>query len=137
MHIHKKRHRGLCLWNHLPYKALSASQFKSNAWVKFFRIIPEFRILRLTFYRKSAPESCIRQITGIFSGLFTVNLKTFDHSNLKLLMIYGHTTSFKIRISEVHDFGNFELSPMVMSHSTMKHIFCNSLLHSNLLQSAL
>ena len=25
-----------------------------NAWVKVFRIIPEFRILRLTFHRKSA-----------------------------------------------------------------------------------
>ena len=27
-----------------------------------FRIIPEFRILRLTFYRKSASKSLIRQI---------------------------------------------------------------------------
>ena len=26
------------------------------AWVKSFRIIPEFRILRLTFYRKSASK---------------------------------------------------------------------------------
>ena len=25
-------------------------------WVKVFRIIPEFRILRLTFYRKSASK---------------------------------------------------------------------------------
>ena len=32
------------------------------AWVKFCRIIPEFRILRLTFHRKSAPKSWIRQI---------------------------------------------------------------------------
>ena len=53
---------------------------------------------RLTFHRKSAPKPCIRQITGIFSGLFTVNLKTYDHSNLKLLMICRHTTSFKIQI---------------------------------------
>ena len=27
-----------------------------NAWVKVFRIIPEFRILRLTFPRKSTPK---------------------------------------------------------------------------------
>ena len=27
------------------------------AWVKVFRIIPEFRILRLTFQRKSASRS--------------------------------------------------------------------------------
>ena len=31
-------------------------------WVKAFRIIPEFRILRLTFNRKSASKSLIRQI---------------------------------------------------------------------------
>ena len=28
-----------------------------KAWVKVFRIIPEFRILRLTFHRKSASKS--------------------------------------------------------------------------------
>ena len=28
----------------------------SKAWVKVFRINPEFRILRLTFHRKSAPK---------------------------------------------------------------------------------
>ena len=27
-----------------------------NIWVKVFRIIPEFRILRLTFHRKSASK---------------------------------------------------------------------------------
>ena len=27
-----------------------------NAWVKVFRVIPEFRILRLTFHRKSASK---------------------------------------------------------------------------------
>ena len=33
-----------------------------HAWVKVFRIIPEFRILRLTFHRKSASKCWIRQI---------------------------------------------------------------------------
>ena len=28
-----------------------------SSWVKVFRIIPEFRLLRLTFHRKSAPKS--------------------------------------------------------------------------------
>ena len=28
----------------------------SYAWVKVFRIIPEFRVLRLTFHRKSASK---------------------------------------------------------------------------------
>ena len=28
-----------------------------NPWVKVFRIIPEFRILKLTFHRKSASKS--------------------------------------------------------------------------------
>ena len=27
-----------------------------NSWVKVFGIIPEFRILRLTFHKKSAPK---------------------------------------------------------------------------------
>ena len=31
-------------------------------WVKVFRINPEFRIFRLTFHRKSALKSCIRDI---------------------------------------------------------------------------
>ena len=33
------------------------------SWVKVFRIIPEFRILRLTFQRKSASESWIHHST--------------------------------------------------------------------------
>ena len=33
-----------------------------SAWVKVFRINPEFRILRLTFHRKSASKCCIREI---------------------------------------------------------------------------
>ena len=36
---------------------LSHFQMGSIAWVKVFRIIPEFRILRPTFHRKSASES--------------------------------------------------------------------------------
>ena len=36
---------------------------------------------------------------------------------LKLWMFSGHTTSFKIEISKVQDFGNFELSPMITEPS--------------------
>ena len=48
-------------------------------WVKVFRIIPEFRILRLTFHRKSASKC-----NNSFTDLFSVCLWTFDHLNLKL-----------------------------------------------------
>ena len=33
-----------------------------GAWVEVFWIIPEFRILRLTFHRKSASKYRIREI---------------------------------------------------------------------------
>ena len=36
------------------------------AWVKVFMIIPEFRILRLTFHRKSASKCWIREIITAF-----------------------------------------------------------------------
>ena len=32
---------------------LSVQIFRVSTWVKVFRIVPEFRILRLTFHRKS------------------------------------------------------------------------------------
>ena len=47
-----------------------------------------------------------------FSDLFSVRLKAIDHLNLKLGIFSGHTASFKIGVSKVQDFGNFELSPM-------------------------
>ena len=37
----------------------------SFAWVKVFRINPEFRILRLTFHRKSASKYGIKQIKTV------------------------------------------------------------------------
>ena len=40
------------------------------------------------------------------------DLRASDHLNLKLLIFSGHTESFKIGVSKVQDFGNFELSPM-------------------------
>ena len=42
---------------------LSLSIIYTIPWVKVFSIIPEFRISRLTFHRKSASKCCIRQIT--------------------------------------------------------------------------
>ena len=38
---------------YVPYKR----KFIRDTWVKVFRIIPEIRILRLTFHRKSATKS--------------------------------------------------------------------------------
>ena len=40
----------------LKFQTLVALQKISDTWVKVFRIIPEFRILRLTFHRKSASK---------------------------------------------------------------------------------
>ena len=37
-------------------KALGKRITVFNAWMKVFRIVPEFRILRLTFHRKSASK---------------------------------------------------------------------------------
>ena len=52
------------------------------------------------------------EITIASLDLFSVCLRTTDHLNMKLLIFSGHTASFKIEVSEVQDFGNFELSPM-------------------------
>ena len=55
----------LIFWNSWGYERLQKSKdslkdcFKNvniTAWMKVFRIIPEFRILRLTFHRKSASK---------------------------------------------------------------------------------
>ena len=48
-----------------------------------------------------------------FSDLFSFHLRTIDHLTLKLLMNCRRTTSFKTLISNVQDFGKFELSPML------------------------
>ena len=43
-----------------PYWYLSiliSTAYIKTAWMKVFKIIPEFRILRLTFHRKSAAKS--------------------------------------------------------------------------------
>ena len=50
-----------------------------------------------------------------FSDLFSGCLRTTDHLILKLWIFSGHTASFKIEISKVQDFGNFELSTMYPS----------------------
>ena len=86
------------------------------AWVKVFRIIPEFRILRLTFHRKSASKSWIRQILMASLIWFKLTyIKTIDHLNFEIVDIYSHCASFKIWFSKVQDFGNFELSPVNLS----------------------
>ena len=51
---------------------------KLCAWVKVFRIISEFRILRLTFHRKSASKCWIWQISVASFGLTSVYLKIID-----------------------------------------------------------
>ena len=82
-----------------------------SSWVKVFRIIPEIRILRLTFHRKSASKCWIREII-LAPDLFAVCLGTLYHLNLKSWMFSWHIASFQIVVSKVQDFGNFELSLM-------------------------
>ena len=77
------------------------------AWVKVFRFIPEFRILRLTFHKKSPSKSWIRQ------NLIHVAYKyNWSKDTWNISIFWWHTASFKIKISKVQDFGNVELSPM-------------------------
>ena len=59
-----------------------------NTWVNVFRFIPEFRILRLTFHRKSASKYCIVQII-IVSDIIAVKLKTINLLNLKYFYLEG------------------------------------------------
>ena len=85
-------------------------------WVKVFRIIPEFRILRLTFNRKSASKCWIREI-AIVSLIY---FQRIDYLNLKNWIFSWHTASFKIGVSKALDFGNFELSPMCFCSEAIK-----------------
>ena len=74
--------------------------------MKIFRIIPEFRILRLIFHRKSASKCWIRQ-------MIIASLIIFSLSKLEILIFCWCAESFKIWISKVQDFRIFELSPML------------------------
>ena len=55
----------------------------AHAWVKVFRINPKFRILRLTFHRKSALKSLIREIIIASLINFSDYLNLFNHLNMK------------------------------------------------------
>ena len=41
----------------LEFSVNELTVFDLKAWVKVFKIIPEFRILRMTFHRKSSSKS--------------------------------------------------------------------------------
>ena len=74
-----------------------------------FRIIPEFRILRLTFHRKVSLKILNYAASyGVFD-LISVYLKTIDHLNLKLLIFIGilhvlRSEFQKFRIMEILNF---------------------------------
>ena len=64
-----------------------------KAWVKVLRINPEFRILRLTFHRKSASKCWIKQI--IIASRFIFNLSKDNWQlNFNLLTFCRHKQSF-------------------------------------------
>ena len=67
-------------------------------WVKVIRIIPEFRILRLMFHRKSDLKCLIRRIITAFLIYYQS-----DQLNLQL-SIFLQEYCFKIEISKVQNF---------------------------------
>ena len=81
--------------------------------MKVFRIIPEFRILRLTFLRKSASKFGIRHHADYnsFSDIFTVYLKTINHLNLKYNYFEGILQRLKFEFQKFRILENFELHP--------------------------
>ena len=60
-----------------------------TSWVKVFRIIPEFRILRLTFCVKVSLKFLNSADSYGFFDLILLYLKTIDHLNFKLLIFIG------------------------------------------------
>ena len=77
------------------------------AWVKVFRIIPEFRILKVSLKMLNSAGN------NGFSDLVSVYLKVFDHYTWNFLYFGGiqqvlNSDFLKFRILE-----NFELSPML------------------------
>ena len=68
---------------------------KISAWMKVFRIVPEFRILRLTFHRKSASKSLVKQIL-IASLIYFLCLNIGKWPfKLEIVDTYRHTANFK------------------------------------------
>ena len=59
--------------------------------MKIFRIFPEFRILRLTFYKMLNYEEYIN-----FFALLLVDLETISHFDLELLIFCKYTACFQI-----------------------------------------
>ena len=82
--------------------------------MKVFNIIPEIRILRMTFHRVIL-KMLNKEGYISFSDLFAICLSTTDHINMKLWILSVHTASFKIEISKGQGFGKFELSPMCLT----------------------
>ena len=92
-------------------------------WMKVFRIIPEFRILRLTFYRKSASKCWIGRIILGFLIYIQSVWKTIAHLNLKLWIFSGHTASFKILNFKSSGFWKFWTFTHVNIASLVSHKF--------------
>ena len=65
--------------------------------VKAFRIIPEFRILRLTFHRKSASNPKLGRVLWLLRFNFSLSKDNCHRPfKLEIVDIYRHTASFKI-----------------------------------------
>ena len=101
-------------------------QTSVHAWVKVFRIIPEFRNLRLTFHWKSASKCWIREIIIDFSIYIQSVLRqlTIKIGNCEYLVGILQVLRFefqKFRILEIWNFTHvhvFVLSWCIISTST-------------------
>ena len=58
-----------------------------------------------------------------FTDLFLSVLKAIDHLNMNMLLFCWHTACFKVGISKVQDFENFELTPMYLQQTGKKKTF--------------
>ena len=56
-------------------------------------------------------------------------LRTIHHLNLKLRISSEHNASFKIGVSKVQDFRNFELSPMMKGYENILSLMLKDLVY--------
>ena len=75
-------------------------RLKYHCHLKVFSIICEFRILRLTFHRKSASKYWIKELIICFWFIISLS-KDIDHLNLKLWIVRGHTASLRLEFWNV------------------------------------
>ena len=90
------------MYVYIDYTSIGES-FQDYSWIQDFEA--DFSLKVSLTILNLADNSC-------FFDFLSAYVRTVHHLNLKLLIFYSYSASFNIWISEVQDFGNFELSPM-------------------------